>query len=217
MLASGYNWTDVLQAGGTVVSAVTSVALVIVAVRFRDEVRLARRRPELTLLHDPEVDALEFNNPPWNYDLHLRVLNKQGQDRAVRVGLELVGVRPRIGTPPLALRPPLRPFAVAELNNYEATEVDVPPNLARRFLVAFFDSQTAAEGVELALLPRAQDTLRDVLPPGEYDLTLALTAANSDATFWRTTLIFLGVSGPDDYNRSRLKLSSPICVPPGSW
>jgi hypothetical protein len=124
----------------------------------------------------------------------MRVENKPGQDRAVDVGLELLSVEPCQGTPPLALRPPRRPFVVAELESYQATSTDVPPNIARRFLVAYHDVKESDGGVELALSPRATRSKRDILPPGKYVLTLGLTASNSDATFWKTTLTFFGVA-----------------------
>ena len=209
MLISGPNWADVVQAVGAGISAIASIALVIVAINFRDEVRLARKRPELTLWHNPVVDTMVFREPHWNYDLYMRVENKPGQDRATSVGLELVDVRPCGDTAPLVHRPPRRSFVVAELHGYETTEVDLPPNISRRFLVAYHDVRKSEGGVELALKPRAQSR-RDILPPGTYDLTVALTASNADATYWKTRLTFLGVSGPEEELPTRLTITSPV-------
>ena len=131
MTASGPNWAEVMQGVGSIVSAAVTIFLAYVAVNFREEVRATRRRPILTLTHDPEVHASLFRDPHWNYEIYLRVENTPGQDRALHVGLELVHVRSLGDTPPLSARTPRRPFVVAELGDYEATEVDLSPELLR--------------------------------------------------------------------------------------
>jgi hypothetical protein len=129
-----------------------------------------------------------------------------------RVGLELVDVKPRTGTAPLALQPPRRSFVVAEMEGYEATEIDLPANISRRFLVAYHNTEDSDGGVELALKPRAVESKRDILPPGEYELTLALTASNTDATFWKTVLSFQGTPTAGEELPTKLSMTSPIRV-----
>lgn len=59
VVSSGPGWTDVVQAIGTAVGAMTSIVILYIAVRFREEARLARIRPDLTLPHDPARDGLD--------------------------------------------------------------------------------------------------------------------------------------------------------------
>lgn len=211
-MSPGPDWTDVVQAIGTAVSAATSALLVYIAINFRDEVRAARRRPELRLAYDPTRDTTLFQDPTWNYDIHLRVENKPGQDRALGVSLELMGVESLLDTPALRPRPPQRPFAVAELDNYQSTTVDIAPNVGRRFLFVYHDTAKSEGKLELGLIPRAVESKRDCLPPGKYRMTMALTATNADATYWTTDVEFLGIGGNEQHDVSRLAVTAPVQV-----
>lgn len=215
-MSSSPNWTEILESISTAVSAISAIALLIVAISFRDEARLARRRPVLALSHDPAIDSTEFRDPNWNYDLYLRVENKPGQDRAQNVGLELISVRPLNDHVQLKMRVPRRAFAIAEAASYEQTAVHVPLNLSRRFLIAAHDPSKSEREVQLCVVPRSP-AKRDVLPPGEYELIVALTADNTDTTYWQSKLHFIEPTGKTEEelresteSRSRLTLSRPI-------
>jgi hypothetical protein len=110
------------------------------------------------------------------------------------------------------MKPPQRPFALAEVGDEDKINTDVPPNVSQRFLIAFCDTNDSAGEVGLALRPKATTTRRDILPPGIYQLTLALTADNTDATFWQTELTFVeGFTGEADI-RNHIRLTPPTRV-----
>jgi hypothetical protein len=178
------DWTDILQGIGSMIGAVTSVILVVIAFMFRDEVRAARRRPELSLTHDPtNGDAQLFNDPDANYWLMARISNAPGRDAALRVQLELVSVSIIGNEDPCPNPIPLRPLRVAEVDSVAS---DIPADFSRTYIIAFIDERTSS-GAELEVRPRST-TGRDILPPGLYRLFLALTADNADTTYWRMDL-----------------------------
>src|SRR4051794_32336999 len=178
------NWADILEAISTAVSAITSVALIVVALMFREDVLTARRRPILTLAHDSKTDdAVLFVDPDPNYWLCLRVHNRAGRDMARRVQLSLIRAIPIENTAALAAPVPARPFLVADV---DVPTIDIPANVSYRFIVTYVDAKLS-DGAELRVEPRASSG-RDVLPIGTYQLLLALTADNADATYWSIRL-----------------------------
>jgi hypothetical protein len=78
--------------------------------------------------------------------------------------------------------------------------------------VVYHNVEDSGGGAELALKPRAVESKRDILPPGEYELTLALTASNTDATFWKTILSFQGTPTNGEDLPTRLSITPPIRV-----
>lgn len=202
------NWADILQGVGSAVSAITSIALVVVALLFREEVRAARKRPLLRLDHDvTSDDAVLYNDPDTNYWLMLRVNNAPKRDLAVRVQLHIVQVVAVADTPPLKAPVPERPFLISDVDQ---THIDLPANVTRRFMITYVYT-TKSAGAELNVWPRST-TGRDVLPPGSYRLILSLTADNADATYWvvdlRLTESPLNNSDPSGI----LTLSVPISL-----
>lgn len=177
------NWTDALQGIGSIISAATSIVLVAVAFLLRDEVRAARRRPILYFTHEPTGDATLFTDPYANYWLEASVSNEPGRDTAVRVQLELLSVSPLGLTASPKSPVPLRPFRVSEADSLHS---DIPAGFRRKYTLAFVDEKTSS-GVELEVRPRSVGG-RDVLPPGEYRLFVALTGDNVDASYWQMDL-----------------------------
>lgn len=169
---------------GTSVSALASVALVVVAFVFREDILTARRRPILSIYHDSTTDdAVLFIDPDPNYWLCLRVHNQSGRDIARRVQLSLLSAQPINGTAVLSAPVPSRPFLVGDI---DVPVIDVPANVTFRYIVTYVDAVHSA-GAELRVEPRSSGG-RDILPPGSFRLTLALTADNADASYWLVDL-----------------------------
>jgi hypothetical protein len=198
-------WTDVAQAVGSIISAVASVVLVVVAFLFREEVRSARLRPVLGVSHRRNEDGeLMFYDPTPNFWIVLHVGNAIGKDTARGVQLSVVRVVPRPGTEPLRLPVPARPLQDADTHQ---TQIDVGPNVERRFTLAFVDHESF--GAELDMRPRSV-AQRDVLPPGSYCVYLALTADNADASYWSIDLTLVTVPSLEANFPELLRVGDPV-------
>jgi len=203
------NWTEVLSAISTAVGAVASIALVVAALLFREDILLERRRPILSLSHDSHShDAILFNDPDSNYWLCVRVSNRFGRDLARRVQLSLIRVDSLRDTPPLESPVPSRPFLVYDL---ELPHIDIPANVSYRYTVAFVEAARSS-GAEIRVEPRST-VGRDILPPGSYQLILVLTGDNADASYWTTDLHFS--DSPHGYTDlpNQLRLTAPRQLP----
>jgi hypothetical protein len=171
------------------ISAIASIALLVVAIMLRDEVRENRRKPVLELEHDPgTADVMRISAPRKELWVRFRVLNLDQRDVARRVQLTLLEAYAVHGDQRTQLNVPQRPFRATDMHD---NALDVPGGVSRRFDIvhAAFEGGSA----ELSLDPRSRIG-RDVLVPGTYELRVVVSADNADATYWKFEIEFLSES-----------------------
>jgi hypothetical protein len=207
---------EVLRTAGPFVAAV--VALYIA---FRSERRDRRRQPDLRLLFDPATDdievATEEHEKHW---VRLRVANRWGRRTAEDVEVLIVDVQPR-------LKASLNGFTLAWANPPESdhrwptvplpARQTIPPGTARHIDVlnmaprSGWGSDDVIEGVTLAYIAlQAQPERRDdrhVLSDGHWYVLLAVTARDTDATFYGVTIDFDGLWWSGEHVKDHLNLS----------
>lgn len=112
MEASSIHYGAILSTAAALISAVASVSLVLIALLFREEVRAARRRPDLRLLFDVAsandciTIAIGSREECW---VRFRVRNEMSKEVAVSVQLLLLEVSRKGVTQHPAV--PIRPFS----------------------------------------------------------------------------------------------------------
>jgi hypothetical protein len=199
------------------ITAAASVALVVVAILFREEVRAARRRPRLHLLFDiaSATDCIIIQaDSKEEYWVRFSAHNEVGKDAAVGGQLLLLDAKREDGTQQHAV--PSRPFHVTD--GADSARVDIPGGIERRFDI-FHLERESTDGAQssvtaalvLALKPQS-NVHRDHLAPGRYTLTMALTADNSDATYWQVDLLFKKQWLPGDTLNDSVEVSIPARV-----
>jgi hypothetical protein len=165
--ASGPSYTDIIQAVASLVSAIAAVALVIVALTLRDEVREAKHRPKLDLIFDPgSRDRLGIDPSPHS-SFWIRIRVRNAPDKYVAQGVQLLLLEVATsGKGGISERReiPTRPFQISDTHE---VRIDVPSNMERRIDVTFMErwgpSGTSKwDGAVLAIQPRST-TGRDVL------------------------------------------------------
>lgn len=212
--ASGPSYTDIIQAAASLVSAIAAVALVIVALILRDEVREAKHRPKLDLVFDPDSrDRLGIDpSPHSSFWIRVRVRNAPDKDVAHGVQLLLLEAVTSGKTGTVERRDiPIRPFQVTDTHE---VRIDVPSNMERRIDLAYMErwgpSGTSKwDGAILAIQPRST-TGRDVLGEGHHRIILGLTADNTDTSYWSLELDVKGLPSVPSIDLSTLlEVASP--------
>jgi hypothetical protein len=186
--ASGPSYTDIIQAAASIVSAIAAIALVIVALILRDEVREAKRRPKLDLTFDTASrDRLAIDPAPHSsFWIRIRVRNAPDKYLAHGIQLLLLEAVTSITASTVERREvPIRPFQVTDTHE---VRIDLPSNMERRFDLVYMErwgpsSTSKWNGAVLAIQPRST-TGRDVFGEGHHRLVLALTADNADTSYW---------------------------------
>jgi hypothetical protein len=215
-LAEGPAWVNIVQAVSSAVSGLASIALVVVALLFREEVRAARRRPRLYISFEGNSpDTMAVDNVHPAFWIRFRVGNERGRDAALRVQLLLLGVHQVAEITDRHLHVPSRPFQTADLYD---TQVDIPSCTERRFDIAYVELPHSdvpgvePAGVNLALQPRSS-TGRDVLGVGKFRLTMVLAADNADATYWTADITLTKIPEKSDDLSTSLIVSGPVPLP----
>jgi len=96
MEANSIHYGTIVGSAAALISAVASVALVLIALLFRGEVRAARRRPNLRLLFDPAsttdsiIITINSREECW---FRFRARNEVGREVAAGVQLLLLEAR----------------------------------------------------------------------------------------------------------------------------
>lgn len=206
--ASGPSYTDIIQAVASLVSAIAAVALVIVALILRDEVREAKHRPKLDLTFDPATqDILAIDPAPHSsFWIRVRVRNAPGKYPALGIQLLLLEAATSISPKTSERREvPVRPFQITDTHD---VRIDLPSNMERRFDLAYMErwgpsGTSKVNGAVLAIKPRSA-TGRDVFGKGYHRLSLALTADNADTSCWSIEVDVKGLPSSPDVDLSAL-------------
>jgi hypothetical protein len=192
----------------SLVSAIAAVALVIVALILRDEVREAKHRPKLGLAFDSLSPDTVANDPPphSSYWIRVRVRNAPGKYAAHGIQLLLLeAITSHHGGTSESLKIPIRPFEIADTHEIR---VDLPSNMERRIDIVYIErpdsfDTSKCNGAVLAIQPRST-TGRDVLGEGRHRILLALTADDADASYWSLEVDVKGLASAPDVDLSTL-------------
>ena len=208
--AASVHYANIVQATAAAVGALASIAIVVLAVLFREEVRAARLRPVLQMAFDPlSSDKLRIGDPPYvEFWIRFRVRNASGKDTARAVQLLLLNVRSAEATRSLPDSAPNRPFQVGDTHE---TSIDIASNAERRFDILYLERQephSSHPSVILALQPRSKSG-RDLLGVGTHQLYLALLLENGDASYWYTEAVIKKLPLPGDDLSTVVEMSYP--------
>lgn len=184
-----------VQAVASVGEAVGTISAVVVAL-FLQLFRVRRRAPDLSLLFSPAQEAgdrvlvAEGNLALY---VRLRVSNAPKKDMARNVEILLL----HVGYPPGSVLPGVMPSRNLAWADVPDQRLSIPSNVYRR--VDFLNLWTSAASPGTPQLTPSLAQHNDTWPPadrqlltapGLYDITLAITAENCDATYWSVKFQF---------------------------